>query len=306
MWVTGAALIFLLTRTLPFIRQKLLVGIILIVLWTAAVVALDWWAPKPQLTIIPNAVQHERPSGWRTIKDWQKAELAPILERYPNYTLHIVASSVSDESLDYAKQFKDLFVAHKWKVIGPETAAPDQIVLNMQLSISDQYWGTQRPEAFTALDSELQFIQIKNTTNFVVDPLARPDELVMWVGPQPPLGYPQHIPLQLGATCHSPLQFTDDTMRFLGDSEDFVRWVRIKPTSAAAKFVAGQKLLVFLTGAAKSVANSDAFRVQALGISMPRPDALDITITKDLGEGQQVDLKIISDTELRVKCVDMR
>ena len=45
---------------------------------------------------------------WRRIEDWQKAELIPILERYPNYTVHILASSISDEPLDYAKQFKQL------------------------------------------------------------------------------------------------------------------------------------------------------------------------------------------------------
>src|SRR5207253_3246776 len=83
-----------------------------------------------------------RPSDWRTIKDWQKAELAPILEQFPNNTLHIiVTSSAPDESVDYANQFKDFFCAHKWNVIGPETAATDQIVQKIQFSISEQYVG---------------------------------------------------------------------------------------------------------------------------------------------------------------------
>jgi hypothetical protein len=72
------------------------------------------------------------------------------------------------------------------------------------------------------------------------------------------------------------------------------------------KFVAGPRLFVFLTGQARSVANSEYFKVQALGASMPRPDALDIAMTRDLKVGEQLGLKIISDTELKVKCVDNR
>ena len=174
MWFSGALLICLLARVLPFIRRKQLVAILCNVLWIMSVVALDRWAARPQVTNIPTPAPYVRPADWRTIKDWQKAELVPLLERYPNYTLHIMASAVSDESLDYANQFKELFAAHKWKVIGPETVA-DQIALNMQLSISDQYWGKPGPEAFTALNSALQFIHIKTTPNFVVDPVARPD-----------------------------------------------------------------------------------------------------------------------------------
>jgi hypothetical protein len=39
---------------------------------------------------------------------------------------------------------------------------------------------------------------------------------------------------------------------------------------------------------------------------MARRDVLDVTITNDLKVGERVDLKIISDAELRVKCVDDR
>lgn len=302
-----AGILFVYIATRPVSRKRNTWFLVLAITGIAFAWFLDWWAPKPELTNIAASVARDRPSDWRTIKDWQKAELIPILERYPNYTIHILASSISDEPLDYAKQFKEMFAAHKWKVIGPETVPGDQIALNMQLSISDVYWGKQGPEAFTALDSALQFVHIKTTRNFVVDPLARPDELVMWIGPQTPPDYPQHIPLQLGAVCRNPLQFTDDTMHFIGgDGKDFVRWVRIRPTSKDAKFVAGQRLFVFLTGAARSVAKSEYFKVQALGASMPRPDVLDITMTRDLRVGEQVDLKIISDAELKAKCVDNR
>ena len=129
----------------------------------------------------------------------------------------------------------------------------------------------------------------------------------MWIGPQTPTGYPQHISLQLGKVCRDPLQFTDDTMHFLpGNGKDFVRWVRIKSTDKDARFIAGQRIFVLLTGAARSVANSDYFTVKALGAAMPRPDALDVKLTKDLKAGEQIDLKIVSDGEIRVKCVDNR
>jgi hypothetical protein len=36
---------------------------------------------------------------------------------------------------------------------------------------------------------------------------------------------------------------------------------------------------------------------------MPRPDALDVTMTKDLKESETLDMKIVSDEDLRVKCV---
>lgn len=65
----------------------------------------------------------------------------------------------------------------------------------------------------------------------------------------------------------------------------------------------GQKILVILTGPAKSVATADYFQVQALGKVMPRPDALDVTLTRDLGVDESLQMKIISDTELKVRCI---
>jgi hypothetical protein len=193
----------------------------------------------------------------------------------------------------------------KWNVIGPETIVTGQIALNVRLSISEEYWGGKqsRPEAFTAVDSALRFLGMKRTPNFMVDPLVSPKELVMWVGPEAPPGFPEHPTLVLEMDCRPPLQFTDDTMHFLGrGGKDFVRWVRIKP-SANSHFCAGQKVLVALTGYAQSVATSEQFHVQSLGVSMPRPDTLDVTVTKELNTDEPLDLKIISDKELRVKCV---
>jgi hypothetical protein len=263
-------------------------------------------APLPQQsTSIASTGTHERPADWRSIKDWQKSELAPLLESYPNSKLRIIASSLNDETWDYANQFKEFFSAHKWKVIGPETAPTDQVVQNIQLSISEQYWAKQRPEAFTALDTTLRFIGIKTAPNFVIDPLVPPDELVMWIGAQTPAGFPQHPPLQLPAICQSPLSFRDDTMHFIGDPQDSGRWVRIQPPSGS-KFSTGQEVLVFLTGPAKSVAASESFQVQALGKVMPRPDALDVTLTESLKVDESLEMKIISDKELRVRCVEIR
>jgi len=282
-------------------RNTWFVGaLILIVL---AALLLDSLIPMPQLSQLASSLSHVRPSDWRTIKDWQKAELAAVLDHYPNYTLHLVASSVTDEPLDYASQFKEFFTAHKWKVVGPETAPPEGVpVLNMQLSISEEYWGKQRPEAFTALDGTLQFVGLKRAPNFIVDPLVAKDEVVMWIGPETPPGFPQHVPLQLFMLCEHSLKFTDDTMHFIGDSKDFVRWVRIKPP-ANSQFVNGQRLLVLLTGIAKSVATSEHYTVEALGHVMPRPDALDVTVTKERKADEALEVKIISDEELRVKCV---
>ena len=247
---------------------------------------------------------HVRPSDWRTIKDWQKAELAPTLEQFPGSILHIVViSSAPDETWDYANQWKDFFGEHKWNVIGPETIVTEQIAMNVRLSISEEYWGKQRPAAFTAVDSALRLLGIKRTPNLMVDPLVSPKELVMWVGPEAPPGFPEHPTLVLEMDCRHPLQFTDDTMHFFGGGRrDFVRWVRVSPP-ANSRFSAGQKLLVVLTGYAKSVATSEQFQVQALGVSMPRPDALEVTITTQLKADELLDMRIISDKEIRVKCV---
>jgi hypothetical protein len=274
-----------------------------LILITVAAVLLDSLIPMPQISQLASVFPHSRPSDWRTIKDWQKAELGPTLEQFPNNTLRIVVtSSAPDETWDYANQFKDFFRAHKWNVIGPETAATNQIVLNVQLSISEQYWAKQRPDAFTAVESAMRFVGINLRSSFVIDPLVSPKELVMWIGPETPPGYPEHIPLQLGMACQHPLQFTDDTVHFLSGPDDFVRWVRIKPP-AGSRFVAGQKVLVVLSKPAKSVATSEQFNVQALGRAMPRPDALDVTVTKQLKTSEPLEMKIISDEELRVKCV---
>ncbi|HTD22057.1 MAG TPA: hypothetical protein VK738_05355 [Terriglobales bacterium] len=174
--VSGIAFVW--TRLLRKSKNAWFAGSLLVIV--VAALALDRFIPMPQVSTIISSSPYTRPSDWRTIKDWQKSEITAILEQYPNHTLHIVASSVSDETWDYANQFKELFLAHQWKVIGPETGPEDQIPLNVQLSISEQYWGgKQRPDAFTSLDSVLQFIHIKTTPNFVVDPLVSPDELVM-------------------------------------------------------------------------------------------------------------------------------
>jgi hypothetical protein len=288
---------FGLTRLLPKRNAWFVVALIVI---AVTAVLFDQLIPMPSQ--FASATLHSRPSDWRTIKDWQKAELAPIVEQFPNNTLRIVVtSSAPDETWDYANQFRDFFHAHKWNVIGPETVATNQIVLNIQLSLSEQYWAKQRPEAFAAVESQMRFVGIKLRSSFVIDPLVSPNELVMWVGPETPPGYPEHIPLQLSMACQHPLQFTDDTMHFFGDSKDFVRWVRIEPR-AESHFLAGQKLLVVLSKPAKSVATSNQFQVQALGVAMPRPDALDVTVSKELKAGELLDMKIISDEELRVKC----
>jgi hypothetical protein len=277
--------------------------------WTAAIVLFivaiiaHFAFPMQKPTRVDIPVAHERPANWRTIKDWQQAELAPVLEQFPNNTLRIVVtSSAPDETVDYAKQFKDFFRAHKWNVIGSETAATDQIVQNIQLSLSEQYWGKQRPEAFAAVESQMRFIGFRLRSSFVIDPLVSPKELVMWVGPETPPGFPEHIPLSLGMACQHPLRFTDDTMHFFGDPKDFVRWVRIQPPNGS-HFSAGQRVLVVLSKPAKSVATSEQFNVQALGTVMPRPDALDVTVSEDLKAGEGLDMKIISGEDLRVKCV---
>src|SRR6266404_2556354 len=158
-------------------RNTWFVGaLILIVL---AALLLDSLIPMPQLSQLASSLSHVRPSDWRTIKDWQKAELAAVLDHYPNYTLHLVASSVTDEPLDYASQFKEFFTAHKWKVVGPETAPPE---------------GT------------LQFVGLKRAPNFIVDPLVAKDEVVMWIWPETPPGFPQHVPLQLFMLCEHSLK----------------------------------------------------------------------------------------------------
>jgi len=292
---------YLVTMGSPRLRKWRPVLFLVIILLGFAV---DWITPKPQLTTIPLGEIYQRPAEWRVIKDWQKAELAPVLEQFPNSILRIVVtSSAPDETLDYANQFKDFFGKHKWNVIGPETAATDQIVQNIQLSINEQYVG-KPPEAFASVESQMRFDGFRlRSAVFVLDPLVPPNEMVMWVGPETPLGFPEHVPLILGEACQHPLQFTDDTMHFFGaGGKDFVRWVRIKPP-ANSQFSAGQKVLVVLTKSAKSVATSEQFRVQALGTLMPRPDTLDVTVAKDLNAGELLDMKIISDEESRVKCV---
>ena len=213
----------------------------------------------------------------------------------------VVTSSAPDETIDYANQLRDFFRAHKWNAIGPETAATDQIVQNIQLSVSEQNVG-KRPEAVAAIESQMRFVGLRLRDALVLDPLVLPKELVMWVGPDTPPGFPQHSPLILGMACQRPLKFTDDTMHFFGDPKDFVRWVRIQPPKGSG-FLGGQKLLVVLNKPAKSVAASAYFSVQSLGTLMPRPDQLDVTITKDVKAGELLDMKIISDEESTVKCV---
>src|SRR5579864_9221030 len=125
--VLVAGILFVYIATRPIAKKRNGWFLMLAVAGAAFAWFLDWWAPKPELTNIPASVVRDRPSDWRTIKDWQKAELIPILDHYPNYTVHILTSSIGEEPLDYAKQFKELFAAHKWKVIGPETVPGDQI-----------------------------------------------------------------------------------------------------------------------------------------------------------------------------------
>ena len=57
-----------------------------------------------------------------------------------------------------------------------------------------------------------------------------------------------------------------------------------KSTPIGSRFIAGQKVLVLLTGPAKSIAASKYYQVEALGKVMPRPDALNVVLSSPIDQ----------------------
>jgi hypothetical protein len=251
----------------------------------------------------PVSASTPQPADWRKLADWQKELLRQTLDQSPGNTLHIIVSdSAPAETLNYAKQFKELFEAHKWKVIGPEKVDTVQLVFDIQLSVSEEFWGKQHtPDEFNWVQSAMHSANLKMRLSFVVDPLVSPKELVMWIGPELPHGSPTYIPLSLGMACRRLLRFTDTAINSSTPGE-FFRRVIIKPPMAS-RFSQGQRLLLILDKPAKSVTfTSQNYQVKALGTAMPRPDLLDISITRDFAINEQLELGIASDEELKARC----
>jgi hypothetical protein len=244
-------------------------------------------------------------SEWRIIADWQRVRLVAMLSHYPKSKLHIIAPSFEKEVRNYAFQLKHVFLLAGWEVAGPDAAPLDQPAMDIQLSVSEKYWGVVGPPAYTAVKDALQFVSIRERQTEILDPLVPPDELLMWVGAKgpdynPPDNYP---PLQMMmATCQHPLKFTDIPKKLLPDGARFARSVVISPPHLS--FRTDDAVLILLTGSATGVYTDEGISAEEMGKVMPRPDMLKITVRKNLGTDSPLNLVLVSDEETQVRCVE--
>jgi hypothetical protein len=135
-------------------------------------------SPKKQL----------RPEGGRELAEWQKVQMIAKLSQYSGTKIRILATQ-GDEVTFYANDFAEVFERSHWNVSGPRKAPSDQPVVDIELSISLEFWNKTRPESYSALRSELTTLKQKcymPDCNFALDPDVAKDQLVMWIGPATP------------------------------------------------------------------------------------------------------------------------
>jgi hypothetical protein len=133
--------------------------------------------------------EHEPPDNGRKLAEWQRVKMIAILSRFPGQHVAILASA-GDETLAYATQFRAVFKDSNWKVEGPKPAPEDQPAIDLQVSVSTKFLGTESamPPGFQALKGALDFVGLKCRSKFIMDPDVSTNVVFLWVGAKSPDG----------------------------------------------------------------------------------------------------------------------
>jgi len=147
--------------------------------------AVAWLVDKGYKNSPEYREEHGSLTTGRRLEEWQKVRMVAMLSPHSGQHVVILASA-GEETSTYANQFRDVFSASKWRVDGPKPAPPDQPALDLQISVSGQFFGHELPAAYQAVRGALQFTGMKMRPTYIADPDIKPDVIVLWVGPKSP------------------------------------------------------------------------------------------------------------------------
>jgi len=323
-WVSGPAYMGLVAVTVAFLYWA---GIIIrdsVHLPTASEVAqlvvqklrtIDAEGPQVQKLPAPNTLPHDqsRPSSQkeervgtvRLLTEWQKTTLTADLSRYRGQKILLLASS-GPEAQSFANDLK-VFLSSKdigWKVEGPIPAPTDQRVMDMQITVNDDYWGKQDPDAALALRENLKFVGIRVRQAMVVDPGVDSDQIALWIGPDSPSGQPVGgFPLSI--ECRYPTEYSEESTPVSPEIQSKARYGRLVTIGAQKRFKPGDTLHVFFTDPVLYVgaAPTKAVSIDVMGKVMINNEDLRITVKQAFSGPLKV--QVVSDRDIKVKCVGL-
>jgi hypothetical protein len=74
----------------------------------------------------------------------------------------------------FANAIRDAMKEAGWSVRGPISAAKDMAVVDVQVSVAQKYFGSQKPEPFLTLRDTMEFLGIRCRRLLVTDPSSSP------------------------------------------------------------------------------------------------------------------------------------
>jgi hypothetical protein len=141
----------------------------------------DFTAVK--LRALPSAPDLDSESEDRHLTEYQQTIMRPRLSKYRDTKLLILYAG-GPKTLAYASGFRDFFHSIGWRVDGPRPVpAGDERVVDVQISVSREYWNKFYPRAKDLLDS---LEGVKHRQRYVYDDAVARDLIILWVGPKSP------------------------------------------------------------------------------------------------------------------------
>jgi hypothetical protein len=134
----------------------------------------------------------EAQSEDRHLWEYQKQQINGAISRYRGSRLLIFATN-GVPTRKYANEFRDVFLAAKWKVDGPKPVpAGDERIIDVQVSCAARYCTLNTPNGqiltprVAAVLDALTKAGVKHRNGYVYENSLNEDVIVLWVGPKSP------------------------------------------------------------------------------------------------------------------------
>lgn len=152
--------------------------------------------PARQASAVSKPSEPATAKPGRRLTEWQRVRLIAALSKYPGHGVRIRVSA-GDETLEYAKDFRSVFLTAGWTVEGPIEAPLSEPAIDVQVSVNNH---VPPPIYAQAFQNNLTLVGIKCRGGLVFDPNVSQELVVLWIGARtpdsqqpdlyPPLGEP--------------------------------------------------------------------------------------------------------------------
>jgi len=252
---------------------------------------------------MPRSSSSSPPITGRTLSDWQRVVLTARLSTQKRYRLLLLVADTK-ESLSYAENIREFFTSPSigWQVDGPHLAPKEQPVMDLQLSVSDDYWGNA-PESVRVLRNAMKEVKLPIRDTFISDPNVPDSDIALWVGPPSPNGENNRIlPLTVG--CQNPIPFTSENTTSMTaiPTPTFTKLVKVPPLGN--RFAAQESFRMFFSQPITSFGANSPVRLEVVGRVMVNNDEVQVTVNHDMPIGEPLLLYPISDKDFQVTCVE--